>query len=162
MRNIRSVLRAAVVREARSWLDTPYRHQARVKGRGVDCVGLIIASGVDAGVMTFSTEAFAPWARYGRLPNPVKMREGLEHFLRPLAKDEEPLPGDVAWFAWREGLPMHLGILAEDEVLAEGRLTVIHATSQIGQVVEHGFAGEWPSRVESWWRYPGIRPRKGG
>lgn len=154
-------LRAAVVAAARQWLATPYRHQARVKGRGVDCVGLIIAAGLEAEVMTWSPEAFAPWAGYGRLPNPTKMRAGLETFLRPLAADEVPSVGDVAFFAWRDGMPMHLGILAEDEIVAPGRLTMIHATSQIGSVVEHGFAGEWPGRVDSYWRYPGIPARKG-
>ncbi len=29
--------RARVVAEARSWLNTPYRHMARVKGQGADC-----------------------------------------------------------------------------------------------------------------------------
>ena len=160
MRNTDSSLSARVVAEARSWIDTPYRHQAMVKARGVDCVGLIIAAGLAARVMAWTPEEFRPWAGYGRLPNPDRMREGLEKFLRPLPEGATLLPGDVAWFAWREGLPMHLGILAEDEVLDLGRLTIIHATSQIGRVVEHGFAGEWPDRVEAWWRYPGIADGK--
>ena len=31
-----------VVRMARTWLGTPYHHQGRVKGAGVDCGGLVI------------------------------------------------------------------------------------------------------------------------
>lgn len=34
--------RAAVVAEAMSWLRTPYHHQGRIKGVGVDCVWLLI------------------------------------------------------------------------------------------------------------------------
>ena len=30
--------RLAVVAEAESWLGTPYHHEARIKGHGVDCV----------------------------------------------------------------------------------------------------------------------------
>jgi cell wall-associated NlpC family hydrolase len=35
-------LREAIVKEAYSWLRTPYHHQAHVKGAGVDCVWLLI------------------------------------------------------------------------------------------------------------------------
>lgn len=149
--------RDAVVIAARQWIDTPYQHQARVMGRGVDCVGLIIAAGLAAGVMEWTEEAFAPWRGYGRLPNPAKMREGMERFLTPIPDGTLPMIGDVAWFRWREGLPMHLGILACHERPEAGlppRLTIIHATQNVGRVVEHAFAGEWPERVDSWWSYP--------
>lgn len=35
-------LRQRIVAEAYSWLRTPYHHQARIKGAGVDCVWLLI------------------------------------------------------------------------------------------------------------------------
>lgn len=151
--------RDAIVLAARSWLGTKYRHQARAKGRGVDCVGLIIGVGLEAGVMEWTPEDFEPWRGYGRLPNPNKMREGLERFLRQKPQGEEPRPGDVAWFSWREGLPMHLGIYAVHEDAASGmppRPMIIHALGSVGSVVEHAFAGEWPERVESWWSYPAL------
>jgi cell wall-associated NlpC family hydrolase len=37
MRHLEYLQRQAVVQEAISWLRTPYHHQARVKGHGVDC-----------------------------------------------------------------------------------------------------------------------------
>ena len=30
-----------IVREARSWIGTPYRHQGALKHAGADCLGLI-------------------------------------------------------------------------------------------------------------------------
>ncbi len=33
--------RRAVVAEARTWIGTPYRHQASLKGVGCDCLGLV-------------------------------------------------------------------------------------------------------------------------
>ena len=33
--------RAAIVAAARSWIGTPYRHQASLQGRGCDCLGLV-------------------------------------------------------------------------------------------------------------------------
>ncbi len=31
-----------IITEARSWLETPFHHQGRVRGVGVDCIGLIV------------------------------------------------------------------------------------------------------------------------
>ena len=31
-----------VLTEARSWMGTPWHHQARLKGVGVDCIGLVV------------------------------------------------------------------------------------------------------------------------
>src|SRR3989338_4143365 len=33
--------RQAIVAAARSWIGTPYRHQASLKGAGCDCLGLV-------------------------------------------------------------------------------------------------------------------------
>ncbi|MDE1901291.1 MAG: hypothetical protein KGI37_06590 [Alphaproteobacteria bacterium] len=43
--------RAAVVREARRWIGTPYHHQADVLGAGVDCGMLLVRVYVDAGIV---------------------------------------------------------------------------------------------------------------
>ncbi len=152
--------RPVVVASARRWVGTPYRHQSRTLGRGVDCVGLIIAVGLDAKVLDWSEGRFEPWAGYGRLPNPRRMRAGLEEFLVEI-EAADARDGDIPWFAWRAGRPMHVGILSTDDCLGEPRPMVIHATSTIGQVVEHGFAAEWPGRVEAWFRYPGVAEREG-
>lgn len=34
--------RAVVLAEARSWLGTPYHHQGRIKGAGVDCAMILV------------------------------------------------------------------------------------------------------------------------
>ena len=33
--------RARIVAQARRWIDTPYRHQASLRGVGCDCLGLV-------------------------------------------------------------------------------------------------------------------------
>ena len=43
--------RSAVIAEAMTWLKTPYHHQARVKGAGVDCGQLVAACFEAAGVI---------------------------------------------------------------------------------------------------------------
>lgn len=145
------ITRSALVAVARRWVGTPYHHQARLRGIGVDCAGLIAAVGHDAGVLPdLDREAWKPIARYGRQPNPKHMAAVLRRFLFQI--DESPLIGDVAWIEWREGLPMHLAILAD----LDGRPMIIHALGEAGEVVEHDFSSEWQDRVVGWWRYPGL------
>src|SRR4051794_18561064 len=43
-------LRACVVREAESWIGTPFHHAARVKGAGVDCLMLLAEIYEHAGI----------------------------------------------------------------------------------------------------------------
>lgn len=144
----------AVVDAARDYVGTPYRHQGRLMGAGIDCVGLIIMAGADAGVLTITREEWAEFAAYSRTPNPAKMGEAMAKFLVPLdvAPGELGPDGSIAWMEWRAGLPMHLGIAAT----YEGRRTLIHAYEHVGRCVEHGFVAEWPGRVVSWWAYPGA------
>lgn len=142
-----------IVREARSWLDTPYRHQGRLQHIAVDCVGLIVGVGQALGALSVNPADWVEFSRYTRTPNPTKMREGMERFLVRLdwpAADPAP-DGCIAWLEWRQDLPMHLAIMAT----FEGRRTMIHAYESAGKCVEHGFEAPWPDRVSSWWRYPG-------
>jgi hypothetical protein len=42
--------RKEIVEAARRWLDTPFLHQARIRGVGCDCVGLPLAIGQEFGM----------------------------------------------------------------------------------------------------------------
>ena len=159
-------LREAIVTEARSWVDTPHIHQACEKGVGVDCAMLIRAVGEVCDVVSVDTASWQRFANYSRTPNPSRMGEGLATFMVEISA-QDARPGDVMWLEWREALPMHLAILAT----RGRRLMMIHAYARAGRsiktgqpegrVVEHGFTAEWPGRVVSWWRYPGLAETKG-
>lgn len=61
MTTLERAQREAVVSEARSWLETPYHHLARVKGAGVDCAQLPIAVYAAAGLIPdFNPGVYAP------------------------------------------------------------------------------------------------------
>ena len=142
-----------VVDAARAWIGTPYVHQHRLRGSAVDCVGLIIGVGLEAGVLsTWSEEAWDAHRNYGRAPNPEHMGRAIRQFMKPLDGPRVP-DGAVAFIGWRQHLPMHLAIVG---TLPDGRRSMIHAFERVGRVVEHGFDAEWPARVVSWWRYPGV------
>jgi hypothetical protein len=149
--------RAAVVAEARAWVSTPFRHQGRLKGVAVDCVGLIIGVGLELDILPdFSAAAFRPFASYARTPNPRQMGEAMRKFLRPSAIGRGDLPpdGTIGWLEWREDLPMHLVIKATHP--SQARPTLIHAAMNRDCCVEHGFVAEWPDRIASWWDYPPL------
>jgi len=44
-------LRVSVVREAESWIGTPFHHAARIKGAGVDCLMLLAEIHERAGII---------------------------------------------------------------------------------------------------------------
>jgi cell wall-associated NlpC family hydrolase len=47
------MIAAAVIDEARAWIDTPFGHQGRILGHRIDCAGLIARVGADLGLSTF-------------------------------------------------------------------------------------------------------------
>ena len=135
----------AIVSSARSWLGTPWRHQASVRGLGCDCAGLIRGVGNELGLMDCregapGTEEFAG---YGRQPEPRRMLRALDRFM--VRRRGEPHPGDVLLMRFDRD-PQHLAILTD-----EG--TIVHALSTIGRVVEHRLSSDWRARVVAIWSY---------
>lgn len=136
-----------VIKEARGWINTPFHHQARVKGHGVDCAQLVIGVGMALGLIpTYPRQ----YMTYGRVPRPDFMRARLSEFMDEINADEAT-PGDVLWMGWRKEIPMHLGILTD----THGR-GIIHAYSEPGFVVETALPIEFETMIDSWWRYRGV------
>jgi len=138
--------RAAVLRCAESWIDTPYRHQASVKGVGTDCLGLIRGIWRDLyGPEPENPPAYTPdWAE----------RSGEETLLRAagrwLIPIASPEPGDVMAFRMTEGSPCkHIGLLATDNRL-------IHAYWGKSVVFSH-FAPFWQRRHAASFAFPSIK-----
>lgn len=140
--------RQDVVDEARRWLGTPYRHQASLKGRGCDCLGLI------RGLWRFlydlepeTPPAYTPdWAEANG--DETLAEAGHRHLLA--IQSEEALPGDVLLFRWQAHCPAkHAGILSSDAHF-------IHAQS--GAVVsEVPLTGWWRRRISHVFRFPCLK-----
>ena len=62
------VTKAEIVAKAREYVGTPFHHQARMKGVGVDCVGLLFGVGRDLGL------AWRDVGAYPDVPDPTTMR----------------------------------------------------------------------------------------
>ena len=88
--------RASVVREARSWVRTPYHAQADIKGAGVDCGMLLVRVFVDSGLVPpFDPRPYADdWYLH-------RSEERYLGFIFDRTKEvAAPLPGDVMVFRY--------------------------------------------------------------
>jgi len=137
-------LPALIVEEARSWIGTPYRHQASLKGIGCDCLGLL--RGVWRGVMGAEPELpppYAPdWAEAGA---DTLLAAAHRHLVEIGLADIRP--GDVLLFRWRSGLP------AKHCAIATSADTMIHAHD--GAAVEEvAFRPWWRRHLAHAFRFP--------
>lgn len=128
------IQRCDIVRETRSWVGTRYRHQGRVKGVGVDCIGLVGGVALAVGVPN-AADWFADrdMHNYARTPDRALLLRACARFFDPV-----PLPtardGDVLLFAL-QGQPRHFAILVD-----EHRQRIVHAYALLAarRVVEQG------------------------
>lgn len=140
-----AALRAAAIAEATSWIGTPYRHQASLKGVGCDCLGLV--RGVWRVVLGAEPErppAYRPdWAE---ATGADTLTEAAMRHLLPVAPDAM-LPGDVLLFRWRPGLPAkHAGIL-----VSETRFVHAHAGAAVASAP---LSGWWRRHLSGAFRFP--------
>jgi cell wall-associated NlpC family hydrolase len=117
-------IRAEVVAEARSWLGTPFHHQGRVKGAGVDCAMLLAEIYERCGVVGHVDPGYYPpdW----------HMHRDAERYLDRLLSyahelDRPPRAGDAAVFRFGRTFS-HGAIVTEWPA-------VIHAYWAVGRVV---------------------------
>lgn len=140
-------VREAVLTEARSWIGTPYRHQASMKGAGTDCLGLV--RGIWRALYGPEPEtppAYTPdWAeRHGE----EAMLRAARRYLLAL-EPGEALPGDVLLFRIRSGSPVkHCAILS-------GPDRMIHAW-QGRSVCESALCPWWRRRLAAEAAFPPL------
>ncbi len=142
-------LRKAILRVARTYLDTPFHHTGRTKTHGVDCVGLVAGVSQALNLSDFDRIGYSRW------PGGTAMLDGLRAApgFTELASADLALPGDVLvfWISPRSKAPQHIGILTEDGGL-------IHTHAGAGCVVETGL-GSWSKRITHAFRFPAVEER---
>lgn len=122
-----SINRQQVVQAARAWLDTPYHHQARLKGVGVDCIGLVIGVARELALVPPRFDALG----YARAPDGSSLMHMADLHMRRI--DFAALqPGDVVVLRFDRD-PQHFGIVGD---YRHGGHSIIHAASQPGRVIE--------------------------
>lgn len=132
---------------ARSWVGTPYHHQASVKQVGTDCLGLV--RGVYRELYDKEPENIPAYSSdWAEASGVETMLEGANRHLERVAV-ADAVPGDVLIFRFRRGtLAKHAGILS-----AENRM--VHALE--GARVSEIYLGSWwRRRIAAVFRYPRV------
>lgn len=126
------ITREAIVAEARTWIGTRWRHQARTKGVGTDCIGLLIGVGVALGIPGASDADRDPDSKnYGRQPDPNVLLPGCDRYLARIPLAEAGL-ADILVMAFLRD-PQHFAIISRVDPMY-----LIHAYAQRRAVVENG------------------------
>jgi NlpC/P60 family putative phage cell wall peptidase len=135
-----------IVAEARSWIGTPYRHQASAKWIGCDCLGLV--RGVWRTIYGADPERppayTSDWAEI--TGEETLLNAASRHMeIRPAGTF---MPGDVLIFRWRPHLPAkHCGIVTEPD-------RMVHAYQAAGRVAEGYIAATWRQRIAGAFAFP--------
>ena len=81
---------------AQTWLGTPWHHEARIKGAGVDCLQILIAVYHEAGLIDdIHPDSYSPdWHLHRDEP---RYLQGLLAYCDPV---DAPLPGDIVMFQY--------------------------------------------------------------
>ena len=142
--------RERIVSAARSWIGTPYRHQASVRGAGADCLGLL--RGIWREVYGREPEAPPPYTPDWAEPqHQERLWEAAGRHLIALevARAED---GDVLLFRMREGgVAKHLGILAS----VGPEPAFVHAYSGHA-VTESPLSAPWRRRIVAAFQFPEL------
>jgi len=133
---------ADIVAAARELIDTPFRHQGRAPGVGVDCAGVFVLVCRAFGLPVEDEPA------YGRNPYKGLLEQCIERqpFMTKVPKDEAQ-EGDILLMRF-EGEPQHIAIHAG--------ATMIHSYEHAGRVVEHRISSMWRARIVHVYRFEGA------
>jgi len=125
---------------ARRYCGTPFRHQARLPGVGLDCVGLIVCAAEEAGI------SIAAPIDYAAIPDPVLLLESLIDRCDRIDRSELQL-GDIVCFRIYCSKPRHLAIVSNVDPLM-----IVHAYARAEKVAEHFLDDRWEALMHSCWR----------
>jgi cell wall-associated NlpC family hydrolase len=135
--------RLQVVQEALTWMNTPYHHQGRIKGAGVDCGMLLLEVFEACGHIPHIDPR--PYPPDWHLHRSEQVYLGwVQEFAAPLAPGETPMPGDLVLYRFGRCLSHGAIVVAWP--------TVIHSYLNQGVMLGHGeqepllprrLAGSW-------------------
>ena len=139
--------RTRAVEIVRSWIGTPYHHQASVKGIGTDCLGLV--RGVWRELYGFDTEVPPAYSRdWAEASGIETMLEAASRHL--IAVDPRLIgAGDVVVFRIKAGMvAKHAGVMTS-------ATEMIHAMEG-GPVSEVAVTNWWRRRIAAGFQFPEV------
>lgn len=139
------ITRGDIAAAARRRIGTPFVHQGRLDGVGLDCAGLVIRVAQELGLSQFDTRD------YPAQPNAPAMRAALLAHL-DVVRFADLDVGDVLWFKVDLD-PQHLALVVNAQPLM-----MVHAFGKPGvmKVIEARVDTFWRSRIAGCFRYRGV------
>lgn len=134
------ITRQQFVDEARTWMGTRWQHQARLKGVGVDCAGLVLETARALGLADWHYD------NYPRFPD-GSLKSECDKVMTPIRMADLGA-ADVLLFSWNNS-PCHLAILTDPD-------HIIHAYAINRKVVEHRINAVWWASVTGVYHIPGV------
>lgn len=136
---LEGIARATIVAAAKSWIGTPYRHQASLKGAGCDCLGLV--RGVWRELYGFEPEPPQPyrpdWAETGG--RETLLEAARRHLVEiPVATAR---PGDVLLFRMSPDACLKHCAIVSDGQPGDPEPRILHA--YWGRAVVESWLGPW-------------------
>ncbi|MDX1922685.1 MAG: NlpC/P60 family protein [Alphaproteobacteria bacterium] len=129
-----------LVTAARACIGTPFYHQGRIAGIGLDCIGLVIHAVKQIGIpVNDQTD-------YGREPEGERLHAAL--IAHGFEQVNDITAGDVLLFRFN-GEAQHVGLAVSHDAM-------VHAYAPIGRVVETGLGETWQRRIAGIYRAANI------
>jgi len=129
----------AFVAAARAMLGTPFKHQGRLPGVGLDCAGLVVCALREAGIEVRDVKGYA------RIPSKGLFVAMVREHCDEIAFSDLAA-GDLCLFRFRSE-PQHLAIYDAGRIL--------HSHSAVGRAVEHDLDVTWRGRLTGCYRLKG-------
>jgi cell wall-associated NlpC family hydrolase len=135
--------RADFIETARGYLWTPFHHQGRLPGVGLDCAGLVVCAARAHGYEVADVQGYASTPSQGLFTKAL-----LEHC--DSIAQADVLPGDLMMFAFKSE-PQHIAIVSDINPV-----TLLHAYAAVRSVVEHHLDATWQQRLCACYRLRDI------
>jgi NlpC/P60 family putative phage cell wall peptidase len=139
--------RLRIIAEARSWIGTPYQHQASLKGVGCDCLGLV--RGVWRAIYQAEPERPPPYSRdWAEVDGRETLAEAAERHMTAIAITDIS-HGELLLFAMMAQCPAkHCAILVAPD-------RMVHALES-HPVAEVSFVPWWRNRLRFAFAFPEL------
>lgn len=144
-----------IVNQVRTWLDTKFHHQGRLKktkfqSGGVDCIGLLIGIINELKIEDKHGLILSRYdeTNYSALPDGKKLKNALDKHFDEIT-NESLQPSDILLIRFHEN-PQHIAIITDHP---SGELGMIHCYSASGKVVEHILTDKWQRMIVKAYRF---------
>ena len=143
------ISRNQILEEARSYVGTPYHHQGRLKGVGLDCSGLIVCVAKSLGLFESTIVNYSKRQEYFTNILMVEIKK----YMIEIDVDDA-CPGDVLvfWMNARTKTPAHLAIKTERGIIQ----TFDDANKKLNKVVDTTLSPSWHRRITNVFKFQGV------